>query len=122
MKGGGGAGLAPGVRQLHAGASSLRVHELRYAAKAGNVLVFPDAQVARRDAALRGDSRGFKRDQASAALRPAAEMDEVPIRGEAVLAGVLAHGRNADAIGEFNGAKLKARKKRSGHICWMTAV
>jgi hypothetical protein len=44
-------------------------------------------------------------------------MDEVPIRGEAILTGVLAHGRNADAIGEFDGAKLKGGKKRSVHTC-----
>ena len=110
------------MRQLHTGASSLRVHEFRNAAKVGNVLVFPDAQIARRDAALRGDSRGFKRDEASAALRPAAQMDEVPLTGKAVEARVLAHGRNADAIGELDGAKLEWRKKWSAHVCWMIAA
>ncbi len=90
--------------------------------EAENVLVFPDAKIVRRDAALRGDGRGFKHDQARAALRPAAQVDEVPVVGEAIVAGVLAHGRNADAIAKFNRAKLKGRKKRSGHILWMIKV
>src|SRR5580698_9646516 len=111
-----GAGLAPRMRQLHASARALRMDELRYGQYTQNVLLFPDAQIVRRNAALGGDGRGLKHDQARAALRPAAQMDEVPIRGEAVDARVLAHRRNADAIGEFNGAKLKARKKRSCHV------
>ena len=46
-------------------------------------------------------------DQTCAALGAAAQMDKMPIGGEAVEGGVLAHGRDADAVGKDYGAKLK---------------
>ena len=116
LKGRGRARLAPGVRQLHAGARALRMDELRDAAEIGNVLVFPDAKIGRRDAAFRQYGRSLKHDQAGSALRAAAQVNKVPVVGKAVVARVLAHGRNADAVAELNGAKLKGRKKRSCHI------
>jgi hypothetical protein len=42
-------------------------------------------------------------------------MDKMPIGGEAVLRGVLAHGRDADAVGKDYGAKLKGGKERMAH-------
>ena len=78
------------------------MNKLRNAAKVGNVLVFPNAKIGRRDAAFRQNRRSLKRHQPGASLRAAAQVDKVPVIGKAVLAGVLAHGRNADAIAEFN--------------------
>src|ERR1700722_7783580 len=110
------AGFAPGVRQLHSGARALTVNKLRNAAEVGDVLVLPDAKISRRDAALRQNCRGLKHDQPGSSLRAAAQVDKVPVIGKAVHAGVLAHGRNANAIAKFNRAKLEWRKKRSRHI------
>jgi hypothetical protein len=90
--------------------------ELRDATEVGNMLVFPDAKIGRRDAAFRQNRRGLKRDQPGSSLRAAAQVHEVPVIGEAVLTGVLAHGRNADAVAEIDGSKLKGRKKRGCHI------
>ena len=101
--------------QLDAGARALRVNELRDAGEGGDVVVLPDAEIARRDAAFRSDGGGFQRDQAGAALRACAEMDKMPIGGEAVLRGVLAHGRDADAIGDREGAELKRREEWMAH-------
>jgi hypothetical protein len=76
------------------------------------VRVFPDAEIGRGDAAFWDDGGGFKDDQARAALGAAAEVDAMPIGGEAVLRGVLAHGRNADAVGKGDGTELKGGKER----------
>ena len=93
--------------QLDAGAGALGVEEPGDALKGGDVLVLPDAEVAGGDAALRGDGGGFKDDEGGAALGAGSEVDEMPVGGEAILRGVLAHGRNADAIGEGEGAELE---------------
>jgi hypothetical protein len=79
--------------------------------------VVPYAQIATGDAALRDDSRCLKNDEASATLSAAAEMNEVPVGGKTVLRGVLAHGRDTNAVRESNGAKRKRQKERLGHEC-----
>ena len=94
------AGFAAGVGELDSGTHALRVDEASDALQVGNVRVFPDAQVGGRDAAFRDDGGGLKHDEACAALGAAAEVDKMPVVGEAVLRGVLAHGRDADAVGE----------------------
>ena len=62
------AGFAAGMRQLDAGACALRVDEIGDALECGDVLVFPDAEIAGRDAAFGSDGRSLQHDQASAAL------------------------------------------------------
>lgn len=101
--------------KLSAGADSLRVDELRDAREAGDVFIGVDAEVGGRDAAFRQNRGSFEHDEAGPTLGPAAEMDEMPVVGESVLRGVLAHGRDADAVGEGDGAKLKGRKKGLAH-------
>ena len=78
------AGLASRVGQLHARASPLAVHKLGNAAQVGDVLVFPDAQVFRRNAALGGNGRSLKNHQRCAALRAAAQVHQVPVVGKAI--------------------------------------
>jgi hypothetical protein len=68
------------------------------------VRVLPQAHIAWTDAALRSHCRRFHDDEARSSDRPAAEVDQMPVVGEAVLAGVLAHGRDGNAIGEGNAA------------------
>ena len=64
------------------------------------VLVAPDAEILRRDPPLRRHRRRFGEHQRGAADRARSEMGEVPVVGVAVVAGILAHRRNPDAVGE----------------------
>ena len=95
-----GARLAAGMRELHARDAALRVHEADDACQHLDVIVLPDAEIFRTDAAFGCDRGGFGEDQAGAADGAAAEVHEVPVVGETVGAGVLAHRRDEHAIGE----------------------
>ncbi len=53
------------------------------------------------------DGGGFGEDRAGATDGAGAEMDQMPVIGEAVFAGVLAHGGDGDSIAEGNIADLK---------------
>ncbi len=64
-----------------------------------DVVVLPDAEVAGRDAGFGADGIGFGDDETGAADGAAAEMNEVPVIGEAVHGGVFAHGGYGDAVG-----------------------
>ena len=96
----GGASLASRVRELHAGRTALSVHEPYDALEHLDVIVFPDAEIVRADAPF-GCHRGrFGEHERRAAHRAAAEMNEMPVVGEAVDARVLAHRRDDDAVGK----------------------
>ena len=99
-----GARLAAGVRQLHAGDAALRVHEAGDAREHVDVIVLPDAEIFRTDPAFGRDGRRLGEHQAGAADGAAAEMDEMPVVGEAVRARVLAHRRHEHAVGERDAA------------------
>ena len=108
-------GFAACVGELDSGADALGVDELGDAGEAGNVVVGVDAEVGGGDASF-GEDRGcLEHNEGGSALGAGPEMNEVPVIGESVLRGVLAHGRDADAVGEGDGAKLKGRKKRMAH-------
>jgi hypothetical protein len=66
-----------------------------------NVFVTPDPKVLRTDPALGKDSRCLSKHQSSAAHGPATQMDEMPVIGVPIAAGVLAHGRDEYPIGEL---------------------
>src|SRR5262249_3882524 len=65
-----------------------------------NMSIGPEAEILWTDPASRFDRRRLGNHQSCPAHRAAAEMNEVPIVCHAVLAGVLAHGRNENAIAE----------------------
>jgi len=109
------AGLAAGVGKLDARTSALGVDKVDDAGKSRYVLVFPNAQIGGRDAALGLDCGGFKHNQTGATLRPGTQMNKVPIGGEAIFRRVLAHGRDTDAVSEHDRAELKRGKKRNTH-------
>src|SRR2546425_13090051 len=75
-------------RSLHAGDGAARVDELHDPLEPCDVLVFPDPEVLRRDAPLRSHGARFGEHQPSAADRARAEVHEMPIVREAVLARV----------------------------------
>ena len=61
--------------------------------------VAPDAKVLRRDPSFGRHRRRLGEDEARAADRARREMGEMPVVGETVLAGILAHRRNANPVG-----------------------
>jgi hypothetical protein len=63
-----------------------------------DVLVFPYAEVELGDAAARFDCGRFRKDDPGAADRAAPQVNQVPIGGESVFGGVLAHRGHGDAI------------------------
>ena len=83
--------LASRVGELGASVGAVLVEEGRDALEFGDVLVFPDAEIGRRDAALRADGVGLCHDETSTSDGAAAKVDQVPVVGKAVYAGVFAH-------------------------------
>jgi hypothetical protein len=66
--------------------------------------VWTKAHVAWGDAAFGQDGGGFHYDERGASDGAAAQVDQMPVRGEAIFAGILAHGGDGDAVAEFDGA------------------
>jgi hypothetical protein len=93
------------VRQLDPGLAALRVDEADDPRQHRDVLVLPDAEVLRADAPFGRDGRGLGKDQRRAADGAAAEVDQVPVVREPVVAGVLAHRGHEDAAPEIDAAQ-----------------
>src|SRR5450631_154541 len=100
--------------QLDAGMGTLCVQEVHNASQGGDVLILPDTQVLGRDAAFGRHGCGFRENQASSTDGTAAKVNEMPVGGESILAGILTHGRNGDAVWEGDTAQRERRKKTCG--------
>jgi hypothetical protein len=98
------------VGELNAGSRTILMHKFNNPLERRDLRIFPQAHVAGADTAFRGNSGCFDNDQACSAHCTAAQVDQVPVRGKAILAGVLAHGRNRDAIGEGDTALGQRRE------------
>jgi hypothetical protein len=83
------------------------VEEAGNAFELGDVLVFPDTEVAWGNTGFRADGGCLGDDEAGAANGAASEVDEVPIVGKTVDGGVFAHGGYGDAIGQSEAAELE---------------
>jgi hypothetical protein len=68
------------------------------------VLILPDSEIVRRDPTLRRDGRGLGNDHPGAPNGSAAERDQVPVGGEAIDGGILAHRTDADAVAKGDAA------------------
>ena len=97
-------GLAAGVGELDTRDGALGLDIGRDAGPRGDVIVLPDAGAAGSDAAVWMDGGGFGDDRAGAD-GSGAQVDQVPVGGEAVDGGVLAHRRDEDAIVKGHAAK-----------------
>ena len=97
--------------ELNAGDRALAFDEARDPFERLEVFVAPDAKVLRGDPPFGRDRRRFGENQASAADRARGQMGEMPITGKTILAGILAHRRNADAIGKRDAAQSDALNK-----------
>ncbi len=85
------------------------------------MFVLPDAMILRRDAAARLHGRRFHDYQRCATHGAASEMDQMPVVCEAVLARVLAHRRDCNAIAESDAAN-RERSKKCGHSSSIAAL
>jgi hypothetical protein len=108
------AGLATGVRELNRRVCALPMQEVHDAGERGDVVVLPDAEVVRGDAPFGKDGGGFREDKSCTSDGAAAQMDQMPVVGEAVAAGVLAHRRDSDAVRQSEIAK-SYRREEIGH-------
>ena len=63
-----------------------------------------DAEIFGRDAPLGSHRCGFREHQSGAADGTRPEIDEMPVVGKPVVAGVLAHRRDDDAVGQGDAA------------------
>lgn len=99
------------MSQLNSGDSPLRVDEADDPSQRLDVLVAPDAHVARRDSPLRRHGGCLNDNQRHTTDGPAAQMNQVPVRGEPVLSDVLTHGRHHDSVAESDAANRQRGKK-----------
>jgi hypothetical protein len=76
--------------------------------------VCPDAEIVWTDAAICGDSRSFCNHGSGAPNCAAPKVNKVPVRGETIYAGILAHWGNHNAVRQFHAAKFE-RFKKVGH-------
>jgi hypothetical protein len=86
------------VGELSSSHGTVLAEEAHYPSEILDVCVLPDAEVGGTDAALGDDGGSFGEDGACAPNGASAEVDEMPVVGEAVFAGVLAHGGNGNAV------------------------
>src|SRR5581483_2008305 len=117
-----GARLAAGAGQLNASDAALLRDEADGAGQRFDVGVAPDAEVLRTDAALRYDGRRLREDEAGAADRPAAQVDEVPIGGAAVAARILTHRRHRDAITQRHATEGQRLEQVRHEVSFVEAV
>src|SRR5581483_6208193 len=105
--------LSTGMRQLHSGDAALVVNELNDPLQWGNVIIAPDAEVVRTDAAFRDDCCRFSHDQTRPTHCTTAQMHKVPVVREPIRAGVLTHRRDKNTIGEFQVTDCERIEKMS---------
>src|ERR1039458_7199896 len=95
-----GTGFASGMGQLHTGYTALLMNEADDSGQRRNVIVTPDTQVLRTDAALGNNGSCLGKHQSSPAHGAAAQMHEMPVVGISVGTEVLAHGRDKHTVGK----------------------
>src|SRR5205823_9142894 len=86
---------------------ALRLDEPRDAGQLGHVLIFPDAQILWRNPSFRRHRAGLGEHQPRAAHRPRSQVHEMPVVGKTVVARILAHRRDDDAVAERDVADLQ---------------
>ena len=78
------------------------------------VRIEPEAAVA--DAAAALDAGRLDHHQRRPGIGEHTEVVDVPVGGYAVVGAVLAHGRDHDAVREFEIGELNGRKQGAGHV------
>src|SRR4051812_14384979 len=103
------------MRELHRRDRALSFDETKDAREHLDLLVFPKPKILRTDATFRHDRGRFRHDHRRAADRTRAEMDEMPVVREAVLARILTHRRDTNAIPQLHIAELERREEVGLH-------
>jgi hypothetical protein len=88
--------------QLDTQERPLSLHERRDPAKAFDLQIIPKAQVIRADAAIRFHSRGLGDNKTRPPDSPGTQVNQVPFIGDSILGGILAHGRNSNAVLKYH--------------------
>ncbi|MNS90482.1 hypothetical protein D3C72_1245340 [compost metagenome] len=78
--------------QLNAWHGALRGNKAGDALQRRNLRIVPQPQVLGSNPAIGSDRRGFGKNQSGTAHRAAAQMNQVPVIGQAIDTGILAHG------------------------------
>ena len=105
--------FAPGVAELDGDlGSAAAVDEVDDAPPGLGVGGAPQPRAARADARLGRDIGHLAHDQPGTAHGSAADVDQVPVVGQAVLGGVLTHGADDDAVVEGQRAQREGLKHR----------
>ena len=99
-------GFAARVGNLDSGRRAVLLHKSGDSRQISDMLVLPHTQVARSIATVSFDRRRFRDYQTGPANGSAAEMHQMPIIREAVIARVLAHRRNSNAVSKSDFANL----------------
>ena len=99
--------------QLYGGHAALLLRKTCNARQGFDMSVIPDAHISQTDPAFRRHGSCLDDHQRSAAHGAAAVMHEMPVGRHAVMGGVLAHGRDADAVGEDDIAQLEGFEQMS---------
>ncbi len=108
--------LAAGMRELDAELGVAHAARLRdHARKRRLVVVAVEAETAVGDAAGTLDMRRLDDHQRGAGMRHHAEMHQVPVIGAAVVAGILAHRRDDEAVRQLETGELDRREQSTAH-------
>ena len=107
--------LAPGVADLYAGHGALRLQKPGDPGEGIALGVVPDPEAPGRDAAARLRVRHLGEHETCPSDRARGEMLEVPVVGDAVRRGVLAHRRHHDAVaGSHRPERYRTEEVRAG--------
>ena len=79
--------------------------------KPGDVIVFPQSQILGRDSPLGKNGRGFGKYQSRPTHGTASQMNQVPVIAVSVLARVLAHGGDENAVRNADTSQLNRGKQ-----------
>jgi len=112
-------GFKSSVGELGSGYGPVLAEEAHYTSEVLDVCVFPDAEVGGTDATLGDYGVGFGEDSARPANSASAEMDEMPVVGKAVFAGIFAHRGDGNAVAERNIADFECIEQV--HSLWMVS-
>ena len=101
------------MRELNPKRRAFALHEPTYSLKWSCVRIVPDAEVFRADTPVWCDCCSLGEDQPGAADRAAGQMHEVPVIREPIIARVLTHRRDGDAVIE----RQPAKRERLEQVC-----
>jgi hypothetical protein len=93
------------------------VNKAHDAGQVFDVIIAPYSEVLGADARFRQHGAGFREHQGSAAHCSTREVDEVPVVGKAIAAGVLTHRRNNDSVRQHKVADGERIEKTSHLSC-----